>query len=193
MLRFDKYEKYGAYHWKSIIFNQYSIERRYQIILKQFRNKRGSLLDVGCGDGALSYLLSKKGLKVTGIDINEKGIAFAKSRTKNVAFETMDPLNIKEKFDYVICVDTLEHIPNYKKYVNKMLKIAKNEVILLIPLYEKDIYDANYFTPKQLKTNLPGFKWTLLLKQPKYKLGPITYKKMGAYMLGSYKLTNGQQ
>ena len=36
------------------------------------------VVDIGCGNGALSYDIAKKAKKVVGIELNEKNISFAK-------------------------------------------------------------------------------------------------------------------
>ena len=46
-------------------------------IIKQIKLKTGSVLDAPCGTGRHSYLLAKKGFKVTGIDISEACLKIA--------------------------------------------------------------------------------------------------------------------
>ena len=41
-------------------------------------DKDDVVLDVGCGNGALSYDVAKKVKKVVGIDLNEKNVDFTK-------------------------------------------------------------------------------------------------------------------
>ncbi len=52
-----------------------------ELDLKSFK----TILDVGCGTGALCSVLSEKGLKVTGIDPAEKMLNFAMKRPENQA------------------------------------------------------------------------------------------------------------
>lgn len=55
--------------------------------------KRGSLvLDVGCGQGFLSYLFHESGMKVHGIDISETGVRIAQDRygASGIKFEAAD-------------------------------------------------------------------------------------------------------
>ena len=46
-----------------------------------------TVLDIGCGTGALSYVLYKKGLKVTGIDIAEKMVEKSKEKLQDTDVE----------------------------------------------------------------------------------------------------------
>lgn len=49
--------------------------------------KYKTVLDIGCGTGALSYVLYKKGLKVTGVDVAEKMVEKFKEKLKNTDVE----------------------------------------------------------------------------------------------------------
>lgn len=68
-------------------------------------NENAKLLDLGSGLGMESVELSKRGLRVTGIDINEKltkkSIALAKEKNVDVNFypDDMENLNFTEEFD----------------------------------------------------------------------------------------------
>lgn len=46
-------------------------------------SKYKTVLDIGCGTGALSYVLYKNGLKVTGIDIAKKMVEKSKEKLKD--------------------------------------------------------------------------------------------------------------
>ena len=68
--------------------------------------KRGdSVLDIGCGQGFFSYLFSKEGMKVYGIDISEVGIRTAESLYKrlDITFAVSDvkTATFAEQFDCV--------------------------------------------------------------------------------------------
>lgn len=98
-------------------------------------SKNARALDVGTGDGILSFYLSRRyaGLTVTGVDTDEEqaraneAVARRIGR-KNLSFETMDILNpgVRGAFDYVFCLDVLEHIEDDSE-------AAKNLAGLLAP------------------------------------------------------------
>jgi len=46
-------------------------------------NKFDSILDVGCGTGALCQVLSERGITVAGVDSSDKMLAIAKKKNKN--------------------------------------------------------------------------------------------------------------
>ncbi|MBI4058023.1 methyltransferase domain-containing protein, partial [Candidatus Microgenomates bacterium] len=81
---FDKYKARGSMHWREMMsrdprfFNAYQ-QARYDWILRVAGDIRGKkVLDLGCGDGSLTYLLAKNGAIVTGVDNEELGLQFAR-------------------------------------------------------------------------------------------------------------------
>lgn len=91
-----------------------------QVILEIERlNIKQNVLDCGCGDGRLSYELAKRGFKITGIDISERALAFAKIFVPDGRFFREDITKPskrfleknKRKFDLALFIETLEHIP----------------------------------------------------------------------------------
>lgn len=100
--------------------------------------KKGHILDAGCGAGIpTARYLSKKGLKVTGIDISTTMINLAKINVPEGNFKKMDMNNITfpdEMFDGAISVYTLFHIPrkNHLQIFKKFFDILKPGGVLLI-------------------------------------------------------------
>jgi 2-polyprenyl-3-methyl-5-hydroxy-6-metoxy-1,4-benzoquinol methylase len=73
------------------------------------------LLDLGCGNGALTSLISKEGITSTGTDYSESGVKIAKETYTNVDFfqssiETPLLAEYHHKFDTVISVEVIEHL-----------------------------------------------------------------------------------
>lgn len=70
--------------------------------------KCSEILDLGCGRGRHSINLSKKGYRVTGIDLSEQAIATAREKARaldinNIRFEIRDMRNpLPETFDAVV-------------------------------------------------------------------------------------------
>ena len=96
------------------------------------------IVDVGCGGGFGSNILSQEADFVWGIDIDEESIKWAKdvfTRHKNniyynsqLTFEVIDVLTEPReimKFDIVVCIETIEHINEYQKLLNFIKKLCK--------------------------------------------------------------------
>lgn len=85
-----------------------------------------SVLDVGCGLGALHSFLQRRGVAVqyTGIDISPKMIEAAQKQHPGVRFEVRDILRNppRERYDFVFCSGALSlRLPHQKEYVCDMI------------------------------------------------------------------------
>jgi 2-polyprenyl-3-methyl-5-hydroxy-6-metoxy-1,4-benzoquinol methylase len=73
---FTKYRTRGAYHFEQIGLNIFKansfVKQRYINCIKLLKKNKnnGKILDLGCGDGALTYMLFKEGYNAEGIDIS---------------------------------------------------------------------------------------------------------------------------
>jgi SAM-dependent methyltransferase len=115
-----------------------------------FKNK--TVLDIGCGIGNTSLYMSLKGAKkVVGIDINQKGLDFAKKQAKQYPqlsgiLEYKTPEEMKnEKFDIVFSKDSFEHYSQPEKFIKIMKQYTKPSGQLVIgfsPLW-KSPYGAH--------------------------------------------------
>lgn len=98
------------------------------------------ILDVGCADGYITEKLSKKARKVVGIDINCKliNLAIKKNRRKNVEYICSDIMNynFKEKFDFIILSNVLEHIEKRIELLKK-LKLYGSVLLIRVPLIDR--------------------------------------------------------
>jgi len=78
------------------------------------------ILDTGCGNGALSRRLAKKGAKVLGIDFSSTLIKHARQRSPDIQYEEMDLTNgtkLRELaqsriFDRIVCSMVLHDMSN---------------------------------------------------------------------------------
>lgn len=84
-------------------------------LVKKQRLRGKTLIDVGCSNGWLEYILKGEGLKeIIGVDPNKKAIAFAKKKVKNANFfvSPADKLPVKNSYaDIVTMFDVIEHVP----------------------------------------------------------------------------------
>ncbi len=89
-----------------------------------------SLLNVGGSSGIIDEYLSRYFGQVTGIDIDEKAIAYAKEKFQknNLRFEVSDAMNMTYKansFDVVVCSQVYEHVPNADTLMTEIFRVLK--------------------------------------------------------------------
>lgn len=113
---FDSVYGEGAYNPTG---NRLKSDRELRSILRACRGGRlGRVLSIGCGDGEFERLLAPHADHVTALDISPQAIEVAERITKaqgieNVAFHclSVSNLNWHERFDTVICLAFLHHVP----------------------------------------------------------------------------------
>lgn len=117
-------------------------------ILKKFNVKK--VLDLACGTGNITTILSEKGFDCYGIDNSQEMLNIAKKKSNKVVWLNQDIKNFKLncKFDAVICIfDSLNYLIKAKDIIrlfNNVHKILNNGGVFL--------FDIN--TPnKKLKNN----------------------------------------
>jgi 2-polyprenyl-3-methyl-5-hydroxy-6-metoxy-1,4-benzoquinol methylase len=87
--------------------------QRYRLATAYSAGK--TVLDVGCGYGYGSYMLSLNARRVVGIDEDEEPIRLARSRytRKNLEFhraEAIDYLSGSQRYDLVVMFEVIEHV-----------------------------------------------------------------------------------
>ena len=113
---------------------------RYEKILENV-DKEGLVVDFGCGDGYLSYLMSKKGLKVVSVDLALSRLKKKKASCthENFLLSNIEKAGIKkDSADFLVCSEVLEHIPNYPNVIDEMFRILKSggKAIITVPFKE---------------------------------------------------------
>jgi len=161
-IKFQKYKTKGpGYHWKliskSIWRRNIFVLGRYQLVLdligKEMENK--TVLDIGCGDGVLSYLLAKRGAKVVGIDTSQNAIQFAREkcrrRDRNLKFMVASAyaLPFRERaFDYVVSPEVIEHLEYPEKMTIEINRVwnQKGKVVISTPIkLTEELWDKTHF------------------------------------------------
>ena len=135
---FDKYRKFGAYHW-DLYKNDPVYREHVDYIVENFEIRvKGNLLDAGCGDGLISCLLTKKGFEVKGIDIKDEGMRLAQRKCSSVNFEVKDVFDVKEQFDYLLASEVIEHLSNPDEFLQKIKGLFGRDALITTP--KRDYY-----------------------------------------------------
>lgn len=116
---------YERYHLKPKLQKRIISEKNFTYrnsfgVFKKYLKSSMTALDIGCGTGTIDFYLATKGFRVTGIDISGKAIDMAIKNAKNLGQSSrtqflvseFPKIQIKQKFDAVICTEVLEHLKN---------------------------------------------------------------------------------
>lgn len=102
--------------------NEEPRERILQILkaISTYRPDAGSVLELGCGTGAVLAGLGS-GLSLTGIDLSKEMLAYARRRCPHARLIEGDitSFSLGEKFDVIVCVyDTLNHVTTFDGWLS---------------------------------------------------------------------------
>jgi len=137
-----------------------SIERIFDV--QDITNNK--ILDLACGEGENSRFLSRKGARVTGLDLSSKLVEIAKQKNEkydmNVEYVIGDAFtfaNINEQYDFILGVyflnyaESKEQLKIFFAKAKKHLK-PKGRMVFLVPDYDFREYYKKYgiesFRPK---------------------------------------------
>lgn len=130
------------------------------------------VLDLGCGNGYGSKILSKNTGKVIGYDYCEEIINSAKNNFKkeNIEFicANLDKIELPEN-DLTVCIECLEHINNPKILSEKIKKSAKRTIIIsvpVIPTVGKNPFHKTDFNENSIVKLFNDDNWKFRFKYP---------------------------
>lgn len=134
--------------------------------------KGESILDVGAGE--MPYKTYCKNLKYKSQDFGQytgenvkSGIKSGKYNTKSVdIISDITNIPVKDKsFDYILCTEVLEHIPDPLKALKEISRINKKGLILTAPFASLTHFYPYFFytgfSEQFYKTNLPKFGYRI--------------------------------
>jgi len=162
-------------------------------ILKQ---KKNSILEIGCGTGGNGKTLSKFG-EVIGIDSSEEAVRFCEGKGfREVVLGRGEQTSFpSEHFDLVIALDVFEHMENDEAAFRESLRILKKGgyLFLTVPAYQflwsehDDALDhKRRYTVSQLrsKIQIAGFEIVKLSYLVTFLFLPIVLYRLGKELLG---------
>ena len=161
---------------------------RYAFSFSYIQNKK--VLDLACGDGYGSFLLSQHANFVTAADVSESTIDHARTNYKanNLSFVKADATNLpfdNNSFDVVVSFETIEHVKDQVKVMEEIRRVCKQDALLIMSTPNKQTYSSkdnftNPFHEKELTseefvTLLTGFFSNVLLLNQRSFHGSLIY------------------
>jgi SAM-dependent methyltransferase len=119
-------------------------------ILDSLKGKKGKIIDLGAGEGALSEALVQHGFEVYACDIDSNNF-----KASGVVFDVVD-LNEKfpyseGEFDYVAAVEVIEHLENPRHFIREIHRVLKDGGWLSLSFLLRG--NLIYFTQKEYSSN----------------------------------------
>ncbi len=163
----------------------------HETVLELLKNRKGKLLDVGAGEGALAFSLINKGFEIRACDINPKQF-----KLKGVVCDKIDA-NLKfphldKSFDIVTCTEVIKHTENPWNLICEIYRVLKKNGTLILTTpnvenwYSRILYFlttklAHFQNEKNYKITghiEPIFSWKLkLLIENKFVVEKIKYNR----------------
>jgi len=139
-------ERYDPNVLAKFNINDFHQEARYYLA-ETFISDSDSVLDIACGTGYGTLLLSNHGRSITGVDISRKAIDYANNHYRTnpkINFVQSDIFEFNESADIVISFETIEHVNGpIESVVKKLLSLTGKKLICSVP-YKEPVGNNKY-------------------------------------------------
>ena len=123
------------------------------------KQKDSLVLDAGSGEGNVAiYLTQKFGFRIEGVDLLSFAVKIANKKVKKLGLEDQIHLQVgdytylkfpDQTFDGIYTMETLVHVPDYKKALKEFHRVLKPKGKLV--LFEYSLLPDNKFIPYDKK------------------------------------------
>lgn len=127
------------------------------------------ILDVGSGKGKFCRKLKDRGFEVVGVEPAEKLLRIARGLHRDIEFIQASATKLPfldDSFDGIICVETLEQIPDVEQAIREMARVLRSNGKMLILDNNAISLHPRYLIPTPLWNKFGGeeTKWRLYPK-----------------------------
>jgi len=167
-LDFTKYQDHGAYHWGKLegrgLRSRHSrLWARYEWFLRRVPRDADLIIDIGCGDGALTHLLSGVSTaEVIGVEPEVAGVELASSKLSDVNSRARVVAGSGEALpiadgtaDAVTLCEVIEHLEEPERVLAEAARVLRQDGALLISTPRRqaqptDPFAVQEFSPGEL-------------------------------------------
>jgi len=149
-----KYRYHQDFIWRQTGGREHPyVAEKTAIILGIIPEECATIIDVGCGDGAITNVLSER-YEVVGIDISREGLKYLSAGVAPVHCSA-DKLPFRDKCaDLVLSSELLEHLPEemFLRAIAEIKRVSKKYILVTVPNNEK-------LRERYTKCNACGFEF----------------------------------
>jgi methionine biosynthesis protein MetW len=101
----------------------------------KFVGRDKTVLDIGCGNGCISELISRNNNEVYGVDISDNALEVARSRGIKASRLDIECEKLPfpdSRFDAVVCAEIIEHIFDTDGFLDEIKRVLKPGASLII-------------------------------------------------------------
>jgi SAM-dependent methyltransferase len=104
-------------------------------VFRRFSSNVKRILDLGCGTGGHSLILSKRGYQVIGVDRSKEMLDMAKRKADKANLSTkfiesdIRNINLREKFDAVISMFAVMSYQTTNEAISEVCKVAREHLV----------------------------------------------------------------
>ncbi len=124
---------YVAMHYAGNEARRHISTHRVQAVIESLKMDGGNALDVGCGSGFSSVLLSRKASSVVAVDLGAHMVRIAghiaklnRAAVAGVIADASKPMPFPDAhFDGLISIEMIEHIVDWRASIREMVRVLK--------------------------------------------------------------------
>lgn len=126
-------------HTTTKVLQKFLINRFFNTLLGELTLiKPATILDVGCGEGFTLERLRKAGIgeKTIGVDFLDRAIKIGKEVHPHLDLRQGNVYHLDfpdNSFDYVMCLEVLEHLEHPEKALAELHRVAKKGCVISVP------------------------------------------------------------
>jgi len=129
-----------GYYQKLNLVQKWWHNGKFKAVKKLIPAKSGQkMLDLGCCDGVMTArlfsTLTEPKLAI-GLDFCRSSIEFAQRKHPQVKFLVSDvqKINLKEKFDLIVCLETIEHVQDPQQLVAEITRLLARDGVVIVEM-----------------------------------------------------------
>ncbi len=147
---------------KGIINRLYHIVRKkntltkLNIVNRVAHNKKGNLLDIGCGSGYFLSVCHRHQWSVNGIEPNEQARNLAENRIHQHIYSSIhEPLNEGKKFDLITLWHVFEHLSDIQASAEQLKSLLLDQGIIVLAVPNYMAFDGQHYASHWAAYDVP--------------------------------------